>query len=73
MAKGKIVFEEERCKGCELCISVCPAAILSLKEDVINSKGFHPAYVVNEEKCTGCSNCAAICPDVVITVHRIDK
>ncbi len=72
MAKGKVIFDEERCKGCELCISACPLNILGLKDE-INSKGFHPAYVTDEEKCTGCANCATICPDVVITVYRIDK
>lgn len=70
MARGKVSFNDEYCKGCELCISACPLNILGLKEKEINSKGFHPAYVLHEDQCSGCANCAMICPDNVITVYK---
>lgn len=70
MAKGKVKFDEERCKGCGLCIKACPVKILAMNEDKINSKGYHPVYVVHPDKCTGCTNCAMMCPDVVIKVER---
>ncbi len=66
----KTEFNEERCKGCGLCVSVCPQKIIALQKDKLNSKGFHPAGILEMERCTGCTLCATICPDVVITVYR---
>ena len=70
MAKGRIVIEEELCKGCELCTTVCPYQLIHLS-DQYNAKGYMPAILVDPEgRCTGCTLCAMICPDTVITVFR---
>lgn len=69
-ARGRVTFQENLCKGCELCVSVCPVKILALDTTKINAKGYHPAGVVEPEKCIGCANCALVCPDLVITVER---
>ena len=66
---AKVIFNEERCKGCGLCESVCPKGIITLAKQ-INSKGYHPAVVLEMEKCIGCASCAKMCPDTVITVER---
>lgn len=66
---AKVIFDEERCKGCGLCESVCPKTIISLAKH-INSKGYHPAVVIEMDKCIGCASCAKMCPDTVITVER---
>ena len=71
MAKGRVTFREDRCKGCSLCTTVCPVNIIVLDEERINVKGYHPATVTDMDKCIGCSNCATVCPDVVITVERL--
>jgi len=71
MAKGKVTFNEDICKGCELCVSVCPKKIISLNTEKINSKGYNPAYVTDQELCIACGNCAIMCPDSVIKVERI--
>ncbi len=42
---AKTVFDEENCKGCGLCVAVCPRKIIVLRQDKLNSKGFHPAGV----------------------------
>ena len=63
---NKVTFNVERCKGCGLCVSVCPKKILELGED-LNSKGYHPARITDQEKCIACAMCAVICPDTVIT------
>lgn len=67
---NKVTFREERCKGCELCVSVCPKKIIRLSEDRLNAKGFRPAEITDQEKCIGCAFCATICPDVVIEVEK---
>jgi 2-oxoglutarate ferredoxin oxidoreductase subunit delta len=70
MAKGKVTFNEDICKGCELCTTVCPVKIIIMDKTKINAKGYHPATVSDPEKCIGCASCATICPDTVIKVER---
>lgn len=70
MAKGKVSFNQDRCKGCGLCIEACPLNIVVLDSTKINKKGYNPANVVEIDKCIGCTNCATMCPDEVITVEK---
>ncbi|HEY8361693.1 MAG TPA: 4Fe-4S binding protein [Tissierellaceae bacterium] len=70
MAKGRVTFDVDRCKGCELCTTVCPVHIIAMDRTRINAKGYNPATVTDIDKCIGCANCATICPDIVITVER---
>ena len=72
MAKGTIKINEDRCKGCELCISVCPVNVLALHESEINSKGYRAVCVTDDSKCIACANCAVMCPDGVISVYKED-
>lgn len=70
MASGRIFIDEERCKGCELCISACPPAVISLAGHH-NSRGYRPATLLDPQHlCTGCALCAVVCPDAAITVFR---
>lgn len=71
MAKGKVIFDIETCKGCELCIKACPQDSLELSPK-INAQGYHYVVLV-KDNCTGCVNCALVCPDAVITVYREKK
>ncbi|NLK39506.1 MAG: 4Fe-4S binding protein [Clostridiales bacterium] len=67
---NKVTFNVDLCKGCGLCVSVCPKKILVLAQDTLNKKGFHPAQIIDQEKCIGCAMCAQMCPDVIITVEK---
>lgn len=71
MAKGKVIIDELICKGCELCVSVCPKNVLKLSETKINPSGYNPAESVNDD-CIACQSCAKMCPDCAITVERFD-
>jgi 2-oxoglutarate ferredoxin oxidoreductase subunit delta len=46
----KVVFDEEKCKGCELCVQFCPRKVIVMA-DRINAKGYHPAVLADEENC----------------------
>jgi 2-oxoglutarate ferredoxin oxidoreductase subunit delta len=70
MAKGWVYIDENRCKGCSLCVDACPQHILALATKRFNNKGYRPVELVDAEACTGCTICAIICPDVVFTVYR---
>ncbi|PNR93654.1 ferredoxin family protein [Petrotoga sp. 9PWA.NaAc.5.4] len=67
-----IEINEERCKGCGLCIEVCPKNVLESSKK-FNSKGYHPSTVKNIESCIGCGFCYQMCPDVCITVKVLEK
>ncbi|WP_081964510.1 MULTISPECIES: 4Fe-4S binding protein [Porphyromonas] len=69
--KGAVVVNEQRCKGCNLCVVSCPTSTLSLQPHEVNSKGYHYAYMENPDNCIGCSNCGLVCPDGCITVYRM--
>lgn len=69
--KGLTTFNEDICKGCGLCVPVCPVNIITLEEMRINKKGYHPAGIKEMEKCIACQNCAMMCPDLVIKVERL--
>jgi 2-oxoglutarate ferredoxin oxidoreductase subunit delta len=72
MAKGKIEVNSERCKGCELCVTVCPEQILRMSE-TFNRQGQRFAECFKPEGCTACLSCANICPDCAIKVWRYVK
>lgn len=66
----KVTFQEELCKGCELCMMVCPKKIIVIATDRMNSKGYRPVNLHETEKCIGCAFCAWMCPDSVIEVEK---
>jgi 2-oxoglutarate ferredoxin oxidoreductase subunit delta len=65
----KVVFNEAKCKGCELCLHFCPKHAIRMAEH-INANGYHPAILADEEACTSCAICARMCPDAVIEVFK---
>ena len=67
--KFKVVFDRERCKGCELCRSFCPRKIIAMDTQV-NAKGYCPAMITEQEKCVGCTSCALVCPDNAIEIYE---
>jgi len=65
---GNIKINTERCKGCGLCVPVCPQNVIVISEKS-NSRGYFPAEAVGVG-CTGCCLCATVCPEVAIEVYR---
>ena len=65
----KITIDQQRCKGCLLCISFCPAGSISIDKD-LNKRGVKPARFVHKDKCIGCAACALVCPDCCIEVYK---
>lgn len=66
-SRGTLVIEEDRCKGCELCIDACPPRVLVMSSDV-NQMGYR--YPQLTPGCTGCTACQLVCPDFVFSVYR---
>jgi 2-oxoglutarate ferredoxin oxidoreductase subunit delta len=59
-----------RCKGCGLCVEVCPKKVLEISKKV-NIKGYNPVYQARPEDCIKCSACCIMCPDVAISIDEI--
>lgn len=64
-----IEIDSELCKGCELCIPVCPKNVIELTKNM-NSRGLQYAKPVRNEDCIGCRQCVEVCPDVAIKIFR---
>jgi 2-oxoglutarate ferredoxin oxidoreductase subunit delta len=62
-------IDKERCKGCGLCVAVCPKNVLELSRDV-NTKGYFPAYRARPDDCIYCAMCCVMCPDVAIGIEK---
>lgn len=65
-------IEKDRCKGCGLCITVCPKDVLEISPDV-NAKGYFPVYQARPEDCIHCTMCCIMCPDVAITITETEE
>ncbi len=67
----KVVIEEERCKGCALCVDACPAHLIALGSR-FNCHGAIPAIIAecDQARCTSCAMCARMCPDAAISIYR---
>ena len=61
----RVVIDAARCKGCALCLEVCPPRVLGL--DGLNARGYRVAVLLDDARCTSCTACALICPDAAIT------
>ncbi len=67
---GAVDIDQERCKGCDLCVVACPKTVLALQPKEVNNRGYHFAFTASPDQCIGCRACAAVCPDGCITVYR---
>jgi 2-oxoglutarate ferredoxin oxidoreductase subunit delta len=63
----RISINQSRCKGCGLCVDVCPKNLISVAGEM-NKKGVYPSFSPQPELCTGCRLCVTVCPDVAITI-----
>ena len=64
----KITVEKDKCKGCMLCVSVCPKEVIKSSKK-LNKKGVKSAVYIGKG-CIGCMQCAFICPDICIEVYK---
>lgn len=69
MAQKRFVITVSRdcCKGCQLCITVCPKKVLG-RSRTLNCKGHQHAEALRPTDCIGCLQCADICPDAAIQI-----
>lgn len=61
-----IKLNTKKCKGCFLCVSVCPKNALSPSGE-LSPKGYETVKV-DDTKCIKCGTCFRICPDYVFEI-----
>lgn len=68
---AKILVKGSNCKGCGLCVDICPAGVLGLVEDPENKWGIS-VKVEGVDFCIGCKMCEMQCPDFAIFVNILN-
>jgi len=66
-ATEAILIDEQYCKGCFLCIAVCPKKVLARGEKRSRA-GYSMPQVENLGACISCALCEMTCPDLALTV-----
>jgi len=57
----EIVINREWCKGCSICVKLCPKQVLELDKA-------EKSTVMRPEDCIVCKLCELRCPDLAVTV-----
>lgn len=65
-------LDGELCKGCGLCVSVCPKNVLELS-DTVNAKGYFPVFQARPDDCILCALCCTMCPDVALSIVELTE
>lgn len=65
--QGQVYLIPERCKGCKICVALCPQGVLQ-ESKTVNGKGYHYPEIVPgmETECVHCEFCTLVCPEFAI-------
>ena len=69
--RGDVVIAFHLCKGCELCVSNCPANVLT-RGAALNRQGYY-AITYAGSGCRGCGICFYVCPEPGAITVRVRK
>lgn len=61
------------CKGCGLCLEVCPEKILTWDTGHTGIYATPIPDITDTEKCTACLKCQNVCPDAAILIIKNRK
>ncbi len=60
----EMTIKEKACRGCRLCLDVCPTECFSFDEES------NKAVVAQLDNCIACLSCSYICPSGAISHHN---
>jgi 2-oxoglutarate ferredoxin oxidoreductase subunit delta len=62
----KIFIDEMLCKGCAICVNVCPKKVFDISAQI--STGYNISSPTRPQNCIACRLCEMSCPDFAIEV-----
>ncbi|MCC2864559.1 4Fe-4S binding protein [Ihubacter massiliensis] len=65
----KITIDKNCCKGCGICLAICPKGIF-IKSKKRNNYGTNMPEASKEQTCVFCRMCERQCPDGAIDVKK---
>jgi 2-oxoglutarate ferredoxin oxidoreductase subunit delta len=65
----KITILEEWCKGCTICVEVCPTDVLKMESVGTRWQG-SIAVVIDADACIACMQCELQCPDFSLLIEK---
>jgi len=67
LQRGQVYLIPERCKGCGICVALCPRDVLEVSQQT-NSKGYHLPDIISGKECdcVHCEFCTLVCPEFAI-------
>ena len=68
--KWRVRVYADYCKGCMLCVELCPKQVFE-RSDNLNMRGYFVPEVAYPDRCVGCMLCEHICPDIAIEVEKV--
>ena len=66
----KVKLNEDKCKGCDLCLNLCPKHVFEESPE-IGLKGYKTRLVKSENECNDCGLCQYFCPEGAIALEEI--
>ena len=59
----RIEIHEEACRGCEMCVEICPTEVFVFDDDAAKVR------LKEAEDCIACLSCKYICPSGALEHH----
>ncbi|MHA1915598.1 MAG: indolepyruvate ferredoxin oxidoreductase subunit alpha [Promethearchaeota archaeon] len=70
--KYDVIFDNDKCDGCKLCIEFCPKELLGTDADKFNSRMLHYVVFISDQACVGCRMCERLCPTASIFIKETE-
>ncbi len=64
--RGKLLWEEEKCKGCMLCVRDCPARAIEI--EVADRAAKKYVFHYRLDRCIYCAQCVASCREGALSM-----
>ncbi len=61
----QLTIDEKGCRGCTLCVEICPAEVFSFDDTKMLAKVDH------HEDCIGCFSCYYLCPSQCLSIDDV--